>query len=98
MGTKTEIQWTDHTFNPWWGYLEVSPGCDHCFARELAHRFGRQVWVRLTPLAARPPAPPTGVSRWHGTIQPRRELAGTECSAPVRRTSSSSIRNSTPCG
>lgn len=44
MGTKTEIQWTDHTFNPWWGCLEVSPGCDHCYARELAHRFGRQVW------------------------------------------------------
>src|SRR5579859_1732114 len=44
MGTKTEIQWTDHTFNPWWGCLEVSPGCDHCYARDLARRFGRQVW------------------------------------------------------
>ena len=44
MGTKTDIEWTDHTFNPWWGCLEVSPGCDHCYARELARRFGRQVW------------------------------------------------------
>jgi len=44
MGAKTDIEWTDHTFNPWWGCLEVSPGCDHCYARELARRFGRPVW------------------------------------------------------
>src|ERR1700680_5015890 len=25
MGTRTEIAWTDHTFNPWWGCLEVAP-------------------------------------------------------------------------
>src|SRR5919206_5337840 len=44
MGAKTEIEWTDHTFNTHWGCLEVSPGCDHCYARELARRFGRDVW------------------------------------------------------
>jgi protein gp37 len=44
MGVKTEIQWTDHTFNPWWGCLEVSPGCDHCYARTLAERWGFKVW------------------------------------------------------
>jgi protein gp37 len=44
MGAKTEIQWTDHTFNPWWGCLEVSPGCDHCYARTLAERWGFDVW------------------------------------------------------
>src|SRR5918911_4563294 len=50
MGAKTEIEWTTHSFNPHWGCLEVSPGCDHCYARELARRFGRQVWgpPRLT--------------------------------------------------
>ena len=30
------IQWTTHTFNPWWGCQRVSPGCEHCYAETLA--------------------------------------------------------------
>lgn len=44
MGDKTNISWTDHTFNPWWGCVEVSPGCDNCYARTDAHRYGHEVW------------------------------------------------------
>lgn len=40
MGEKTGIAWTDHTFNGWWICTEVSPGCDNCYARALAHRWG----------------------------------------------------------
>lgn len=40
MGTKTDISWTDSTFNPWWLCTEVSPGCDNCYARVLAKRWG----------------------------------------------------------
>lgn len=40
MGEKTGIQWTDHTFNPWWGCARVSPGCEHCYAEVMAKRFG----------------------------------------------------------
>lgn len=40
MGAKTKIDWTEHTFNPWWICTEVSPGCDNCYAREWAARFG----------------------------------------------------------
>lgn len=29
---NTEIEWADHTFNPWIGCQHVSPGCDHCYA------------------------------------------------------------------
>lgn len=32
MGTKTGIEWTDHTFNPWIGCTKVSPGCTNCYA------------------------------------------------------------------
>lgn len=39
MGEKTGISWCDHTFNPWWGCQEVSPACDHCYARSDAHRY-----------------------------------------------------------
>ena len=29
---NSNIEWTDHTFNPWMGCTKVSPGCDHCYA------------------------------------------------------------------
>ena len=38
VAQNSGIEWTDHTFNPWWGCSEVSPGCDHCYARTLAKR------------------------------------------------------------
>lgn len=44
MSTKTGIQWTDHTFNPWWGCQKVSPGCTNCYAETLSVRFGKDIW------------------------------------------------------
>lgn len=44
MGEQTGIEWTDHTFNPWWGCTRVSPACDHCYADATAARFGFDVW------------------------------------------------------
>lgn len=44
MGHKSAIEWTDHTFNPWWGCTKVSPGCAHCYAETWAHRHGHDVW------------------------------------------------------
>ncbi len=38
MGYSTKIEWTDHTFNPWWGCVNVSPACDHCYAERFANR------------------------------------------------------------
>jgi protein gp37 len=39
MGDKSDIQWTDATWNPVTGCTEVSPGCDHCYAKTFAERF-----------------------------------------------------------
>ena len=36
---RTGIEWTDATWNPVTGCTEVSPGCDHCYAESIAHRF-----------------------------------------------------------
>lgn len=36
---KTSIEWTDQTWNPVTGCDKVSPGCDHCYAEGIAHRF-----------------------------------------------------------
>lgn len=49
MGETTEIAWTDHTFNPWWGCVRVSPGCERCYAEAFAKRTGHDVWGVRAP-------------------------------------------------
>lgn len=39
MASKSDIEWTDATWNPVTGCTMVSPGCDHCYAEALAERF-----------------------------------------------------------
>lgn len=39
MGEKSAIEWTDATWNPVSGCTQVSPGCDHCYAKTFAERF-----------------------------------------------------------
>lgn len=45
MAEQTGIEWTDHTFNPWWGCEKVSPGCAHCYAEGVSNRYeGPGLW------------------------------------------------------
>ena len=44
MGENSKIEWTHHTFNPWWGCVKVSPGCEHCYAETFAKRTGHTIW------------------------------------------------------
>jgi protein gp37 len=50
MSRNSEIGWTHHTANPWWGCTKISPACDHCYAATFSGRlsaslFGeRVVW------------------------------------------------------
>lgn len=44
MGENSKIEWTDHTYNPWWGCVKVSPGCEHCYAETFAKRTGHAIW------------------------------------------------------
>lgn len=39
MPGKTEIQWTDFSWNPVTGCTKVSAGCDNCYASTFAERF-----------------------------------------------------------
>lgn len=41
MGENSDIAWTDHTFNPWWGCSKASPGCANCYAETFAKRTGQ---------------------------------------------------------
>jgi len=44
MGENSPISWTDHTFNPWWGCVKVSPACTNCYAATFDHRLGGDHW------------------------------------------------------
>lgn len=44
MAKNSQIEWTHHTFNPWWGCNKVSPACDNCYAEQWAKRMGQQIW------------------------------------------------------
>ena len=38
MAEKSQIEWTDSTWNPVTGCTKVSPGCKHCYAERMARR------------------------------------------------------------
>lgn len=67
MGKDSAIQWTDSTCNLWWGCVEVSPGCDHCYAKTLAERWGRKVWGVHEPRYF--------TKNWKGTLASARNKA-----------------------
>jgi len=37
---ETKIRWADSTWNPMTGCSEITEGCDHCYARVIAEKFG----------------------------------------------------------
>lgn len=39
MSDKSDIEWTDATWNPVRGCTKISPGCKHCYAETFAERF-----------------------------------------------------------
>lgn len=44
MSANSKIEWTHHTFNPWWGCEKVSPACAFCYAERNANRFAPGLW------------------------------------------------------
>lgn len=49
MAKNSKIEWTHHTFNPWWGCAKVSPACAHCYAETWAKRTGNDLWGGSAP-------------------------------------------------
>jgi protein gp37 len=49
MAKDSGIEWTHHTFNPWWGCVKLSPACAHCYAESWAHRVGMDLWGGDSP-------------------------------------------------
>lgn len=65
---KTKIRWAGSTWNPMTGCSSVSPGCDNCYARTIAEKFGPPAFPRRFEPTYKPAklAEPT---RW---AEPRR--------------------------
>lgn len=58
---NSKISWTHHTFSPWIGCVEVSPGCTRCYARTfVTGRMQLPVWGPPKTTARRR----TGDSTW----------------------------------
>src|SRR6185312_15777130 len=72
MGANSKIEWCDHTWNPWLGCTEVSPACDHCYARTMmAERYGRVQW------GAGEDRVRTSKANWREPLKWNRALEGT---------------------
>lgn len=54
MGKNSGIEWTEHTFNPWWGCDKVSPACKNCYAEAFAYRIGFNGRPRVAAPGSRP--------------------------------------------
>lgn len=46
---NSKIEWCHHTLNLWWGCIEVHEGCDNCYAKKLAQRWGHSLWEKSSP-------------------------------------------------
>lgn len=44
MKRTTDIAWTHHTVNFWWGCTKVPPACTHCYAENLGKFFGPKLF------------------------------------------------------
>jgi len=54
MSANSNIEWCDHTHNPWEGCQKTgSKGCEHCYAETRNARFGGGVAVNWGPGAPR---------------------------------------------
>lgn len=59
MSANSKIAWCKHTFNPWIGCTQVSPGCAFCYAELLMDkRYGRVKWGKGQPRSR------TSVKNW----------------------------------
>lgn len=71
MADKSQIQWTDATWNPVRGCDPVSPGCANCYAATMAARFsGAGYWGEgLAVMSA-------GKGRWTGKVTTHPDMLG----------------------
>jgi protein gp37 len=65
VSKTTAIEWTHHTFNPWWGCTKISPACAHCYAERDSKRWGKELWGDDAPRKIASEATWRGPIRWN---------------------------------
>ncbi len=81
MAKDSRIEWTHHTFNPWWGCTKVSPGCKHCYAETWARRTGSNVWGPSAPRRELSDAYWLQPLAWNKEAQRRKKRARVFCAS-----------------
>jgi protein gp37 len=74
VGDKTNIEWTDATWQATHGCSVVSPGCTHCYAMKMAARLeamGQAAYAGLTQQTK-------GGAVWNGTVRAASDHAMTQ--------------------
>lgn len=79
MADTTGIQWTDSTWNAWWGCQRVGPGCDHCYAEALDKRTGGAHW------GAKADRRRTSLANWNEPLKWQKGADAFEAKAGHRR-------------
>lgn len=79
MGDSTGIEWTDGTWNAWWGCQKVGPGCDNCYAEALDRRTGGAHW------GAKADRRRTSVQNWNAPLRWQRQADAFEAEHGRRR-------------
>jgi len=66
LGDRSQIEWTDSTWNPVTGCTRVSAGCDNCYAATLANGRLKDAYQRRLPVVGTPEnrADPFAVRLW----------------------------------
>jgi protein gp37 len=90
---NSKIEWTDATFNPWMGCVNVSPACDHCYAETMANRkmwTQDQLWGKDATRRIASDNYWTSPVKWNRSAQSRgineRVFCGSMCDVMERRT------------
>ena len=62
MGTKTGIDWTEHTWSPWQGCHKIATGCLNCYMHRDKRRYGQDP---TTVVRSKPPTFNAPLKKWH---------------------------------
>jgi protein gp37 len=74
MAQLTNIEWCDHTFNPWIGCTKVSPGCANCYAAvstraRVLRAAGHETWGKgATRSRTKTWSDPLKWNKWTGSL------------------------------
>jgi len=85
---KSNIEWTEHVWNPVWGCTRISPGCENCYAeRDAAKKNENPTLPKYHDFAIFQPQGP----RWTGRVELIEHRLGTLMGIVIQNLKSTDI-------